>query len=77
MGFNTTVVILNDGLDAIANDKDFGKKLADAIGLVGRGKQTLYSEAGNVGEVVETHHASYEVLVRVGGNCGNVVKNKE
>lgn len=31
MGFNTTIVILNDGLDAIKNDKDFGKKVYDAI----------------------------------------------
>ena len=73
MGYNTTVVILNDGIHAIENDKDFGKKLARAISAAVSGeKQTLYSGSGNVGEVVETHHADYDVTIKVGGNCGRV-----
>ena len=30
---------------------------------------------GNAATVIETHHADYEVLVRVGGNRGEVVRD--
>ena len=74
MGFNTTVVILNDGLDDIANDKEFGKHLAEAIqSVIFNKKVTLYSGHGNVGEVIESHHADYIVTVKVGHNTGTIV----
>ena len=78
MGLNTTVVILNDGLAQIENDPDFGKNLVQAIQNLASGKkQTLYASdgrcSGNVGEVVETHHADFGVSVRVGGNCGVIL----
>jgi len=75
VGFNTTVVILNDGLEDIENDKNFGKHLVEAIqkcSATGQ-KVTLYSGHGNVGEVVESHHASWTVKVEVGGNEGTVI----
>lgn len=31
MGFNTTVLVLNDALGCIAEDAEFGKKIADAV----------------------------------------------
>ena len=31
MGFNTTVLILNDGLNSIGEDRQFGSKLYEAI----------------------------------------------
>lgn len=52
MGYNTTVVVLNDALDAIRDDPEFGKKLYHAI------------------------LASYDVLVKVGGNRGEVVPDE-
>lgn len=73
MGFNTTVVILNDGLHDIKKDKDFGKKLYDAISDFQGRPITLYSGHGNVGAVIETHHASHDVLISVGGNTGEII----
>ena len=76
MGYNTTVVVLNDALDQIRDDPEFGQKLYDAILRVQRGKPVDVS-AGyhcNAATVIETHHADYKVLVEVGGNYGRVVE---
>jgi len=84
MGYNTTVVILNDALGDIANDPDFGRKLADAI-LRQSGNRhevvnaTSISPGGTVRRssmaaiVVEQHHADETTLVAVGGNTAAVV----
>lgn len=73
MGFNTTVVVLNDALHQIAGDPKFGKTLADAIdGLQINGRRP-YVGAGfhaNAATVIETHHADGLVAVAVGGNYG-------
>jgi hypothetical protein len=72
MGFNTTVVVMNDALHQIAEDKDFGKKLYDAVLEVNRGKSVDVS-AGchvNAATVIETHHADGMHAVLVGGNYG-------
>ena len=40
-----------------------------------QGKKTVVAgNHGNAAYVVETHHADYDVLVRVGGNLGSVEK---
>ena len=81
MGFNTTVVVLNDALEDIANDPNFGKNLASAIrkiscfgGTVDVPAYSKYGIHSNSAIVIESHHADYDVLVRVGGNNGVVVK---
>lgn len=73
MGFNSTVVVMNDALDSIANDKEFGKKLSDAI--LGLGVPGGYADVSamshvNAATVIETHHADFMVVVGVGGNMG-------
>lgn len=79
MGLNTTVVVLNDALGDIAEDPEFGKRLADAIASARRGKPVNVAAHGshgiscNAACVIETHHADYDVLVKVGGNTGSVV----
>jgi hypothetical protein len=84
MGFNTTVVVMNDSLGTIAKDKDFGKKLADAISSIGmydKGATVDVSARSklctccNAATVIETHHADHKTLIAVGGNMGEIVSN--
>jgi hypothetical protein len=81
MGYNCTVVVLHDALDQIENDPEFGRKLSKAITSSQFGPDNdhlaRWVSAGNHGNaayVVESHHADYQVLVRVGGNIGYVVR---
>jgi len=70
MGYNTTIMVCNDELHQIAEDPNFGRDVARASERaavlggqpVGIGMTNAY--------VIETHHADYEVLVKVGGNTG-------
>lgn len=75
MGFNTTVLVLNDALHHIENDPEFGRKLVQAIQAVSRGSQVDISSNGhcNAATVIESHHADYDVLVKIGGNRAVVI----
>lgn len=73
MGFNTSVVILNDCLGSISEDKDIGKRIADAVHDLSGRRRPIDVRAGNALQavrVIETHHASSFVPILVGGNCG-------
>lgn len=80
MGYNTTVVIVNDALEAIAEDPNFGKELKTAIlKAVSKSQCPVHVSAGCysiAASVIETHHADFDVLVRVGDNRGVVVEIK-
>lgn len=71
MGFNTTVVVLNDVLGEIEKDEKFGEKLADAIKSLS-GPDPVSMLGGGV-KVLETHHNSSVAVVAVGGNYGTVL----
>lgn len=73
MGFNTTVVVMNDALSDIQRDPDFGKNLAAAILKLGLSNEPRDVHAGthvNAATVIETHHADGVFGVLVGGNYG-------
>ncbi len=77
MGWNTTVVVLNDALDQIEKDPQFGASLARAIRHMPvarhRGEDRIDVAAGNhcnAACVIESHHADSTALVSVGGNLG-------
>jgi hypothetical protein len=77
MGFNTTVVVMNDALEYIRNDPEFGSKLADAALRIWGSDQPEDVSAGcfiNAATVIESHHADGMIPVLVGGNHGTVVK---
>lgn len=70
MGFQSTVLIRNDCLDAIKDDKDFGEKIHDAI-TQGWGHLPVSissGHCGNVAELIESHHADGQVVLIAGGN---------
>ena len=72
MGYNTTIVVMNDALHQIAKDEEFGKKLYDAILAVNH-KSSVDVSAGNhcnAATVIETHHADGYAVVAVGHNYG-------
>ena len=74
MGYNTTLVILNDALDAIEKDPTFGNSIAKAIRSMGK-KSIMRVDISsgyhfNAAHVVESHHSNETSFVTVGGNLG-------
>ena len=78
MGFNTTMIVMNDALHCIKEDPDFGCKLAEAIiqcagsGIL-QGNHLADVPAGsfaNAATVIESHHADGTAVVAIGGNIG-------
>jgi predicted Fe-Mo cluster-binding NifX family protein len=84
MGYNTTVIVLNDALDMIRDDPKFGERLYYAVLELQRGEQVdipahSYRDGKprgvhcNAATAVETHHADGTAVVAVGGNCASVL----
>ncbi len=77
MGMNTSVIVLNDALDSIENDPEFGKKIGNAIRecrhhnryRADHGVDISCGSHCNAATVVETHHADETTLLAFGGNC--------
>lgn len=71
MGFNTSVVILNDSLGDIANNPErFVRELLDAIRGFGYAKHPYVT--GDT-KVVSVEHADHKRIIAVGGNCGDIL----
>ena len=74
MGYNTTVVVMNDALHDIENDPNFGKNLSAAISRMSLPDVRFVDvPAGyhcNAATVIETHHADGMALIAVGQNFG-------
>ena len=72
MGYNTTIIVLNDALHQIKEDEEFGRKVYNAALIVSRGKPIDIPSGNhcNAATVVETHHADQIKLIAVGGNAG-------
>lgn len=71
MGFNTTLLILNDALTEISGDKEFGAKVYLACREQwGSGKRVdIPSERlANAATLISQHHADMIKLIAVGGN---------
>jgi hypothetical protein len=76
MGFNTSVIIFNDSLHVIEEDKEFGKTIVEAIRNLHNGKQSpINSHFHSAGYAIETHHADQTTLVAFGGNEASVLLN--
>lgn len=70
MGFNTTILILNDSLHRIREDKDFGKNLVNAIGRQFMENKPLSDFDRHQTTVMGQHHADVVSVLMVGGNMG-------
>ena len=74
MGFNTTVLILNDALSQIKSDpEEFVKSLCR---MAGSGKVTGDSPVdfhASQSGVIQTHHADSTAIILVGGNSATVL----
>ena len=78
---------MNDALNAIANDPEFGKNLAEAIQKLSLGQHKhgvdvpAFSYVNgerrgvhtNAATAIESHHADGIAVVAVGGNCATVI----
>lgn len=72
MGFNTTILVLNDALDVLENDTEAGKKIVAGIRAMSSGDhEPITVPIGyhcNPVLIIETHHADLTSIVSVGGN---------
>jgi len=78
MGYVATVVVNVDALHMIKEDKDFGKKVHDAVLSVGNSRNNDNIPSGghtSAATVIEKHHSSHAVPVLVGGYRDCVVGN--
>lgn len=71
MGFNSTLVVLNDQLDSIRDDPQFGRKVHDACSRVIMSDEPIRIYPGAM--AVETHHADGMLVIAVGGNTAKVL----
>ena len=70
MGFNTTVIVMNDMLSTIEKDEMFGPKLADAVRTSVIERPVYVDRATQAAVVVATHSSHAMLPVLVGRNTG-------
>lgn len=78
MGYNSTIIVMNDALYEIANDPKFGTRLTRAIQSLSvvKNGQGVNISAGmhcNAATAIESHHADGNAIIAVGGNCATVL----
>lgn len=76
MGYNTSVLVLNDALHRIEDDVEFGKKISRAAQEVMIRSEPIEIRSGNhmnAATVIETHHADMTAVLAVGQNYGQVL----
>jgi hypothetical protein len=72
MGFQTMVIVRNDCLDDIRNDKEFGRKIYNAV-TQGWGRMPVdisSDRSCNAATVIESHHVDGCVLLLA---CGGTI----
>jgi hypothetical protein len=75
MGLNTTLVLMNDYLHNIQEDKNLGDKIWNAVTdrMINIPRSISCGGAVEAIKVIETHHSSIYYPVLVGGNTGELV----
>lgn len=78
MGWNTTLLVMNDGLEQLDRDPDAGKKIAEGIM---RHDMPRYESTNSIGignhlnmvQVIASQHADQTQILAVGQNLGRVL----
>jgi len=76
MGFNSTLIVMNDALEQIREDQNFGRKVAESINSLSASDRQVTINSGdhyNAATVVETHHADGLAVIVVGGNQAQIL----
>lgn len=75
MGYNTTVLFLNDAANELERDPLAGRKIYEGIMTSQRGKQVdiCLGNHVNAATVLAQHHADETQILAVGGNCGSLL----
>jgi len=73
MGYNSVLVILNDRLDEIERDPDFGKKVATAIRHFSHHHPERMPYVTGQTQVISVEHADVAQVIRVNANRGSVL----
>ncbi len=75
MGWNTTIVLMNDALTDIKNDPKVGEAIHEAVLGLHRGglRDISAGSSCNAMTAIEQHHADHLVAVAVGGNSGHIL----
>jgi len=74
MGYNTSVVILNDALHELKIEPDLGRKIVDAIHAQwAEGKPMAVPGVGNAIQIIKQTHMDDHVSILVGDNTGKVI----
>ncbi len=71
MGYNTTILLLNDAEHRLDDDATFAKRLGAAVREVasfGKPKDLAIGNHVNGATVIETHHADDVAILAIGGN---------
>jgi len=74
MGWNTSVVLLNDALNEIEGDPEFGRKIKHAASSLFVRSGPIEVSAGripNAATVIASHQSDMTSLLAVGGNCAS------
>jgi hypothetical protein len=76
MGYNTAIIVLNDGLSFIEKDPEFGSKLGRAVSRLSSSRDLQDISAGphvNAAAAISSRHADSTQLVAIGGNYGSLL----
>lgn len=72
MGWQSTVVFMNDFIHRMKEDKEAGLKIYNAIGELNN-RRSPYGGRFQYGRAVEQHHADGHILLSVGDYNGKVL----
>ena len=72
MGFNSVVMLMNDLLSEMADNKELGKEIYESFRFLGSGRDGLGFPGG---KFISTAHADYYQIVVVNRNDGRLLEN--